>query len=270
MQPLPIDEERSPMNVPAAHLASVVDRGPFAVWSEPVDATPTDAPTSVAARIGTLPDGQPPSADFLTGTPQAFLVRMNATRPPLGVHYHTVDQFQIVCFGSGKFGRHQVSSGTVHYADRLTPYGPLEPGVDGVSFLTLRAEQSSGAYFMPSSREVRMEQIAAEPLPPTARRNITFPEFPESRTPASWTDQRSDPDGLRVASISLEPSGASDTIRIGGLGAFIVVLRGSIVPDNQRAPLGVNALRWASPGSEINVTASEQGADLVAVQFPTK
>lgn len=238
-------------------------------WRGPADPTPADGPSSVTSRIGAVPDGQPPSADFLTGTPQAFLSKMNATRPALGVHYHTVDQFQIFCFGTAKFGRQHVTDGTVHYSDRLTPYGPLEPGVDGVSFLTLRAEQSSGAYYMPSSRVLRTEQIAADPRQPSSRRNMTFSTFPDTPTSAAWTDQQNDLDGLRVSSTSLDPSEASSTIRIGGLGAFIVVLRGAIAAGSLGQSLGAGSLRWAPTGSEVSVVASEDGADLVTVQFPT-
>ena len=70
----------------------------------------------------------------------------------LNVHYHRVAQFQLVVAGGGRLGRHALHRGAVHYADPLSPYGPIEPGPDSVTYLTLRADADSGAWHMPASR----------------------------------------------------------------------------------------------------------------------
>src|SRR2546428_97397 len=38
-------------------------------------------------------------------------------------HYHTVDQFQVIAEGRGKFGRHDVAPYCVHFSRAYTPYG---------------------------------------------------------------------------------------------------------------------------------------------------
>lgn len=82
---------------------------------------------------------------------QAYLVGQKA--PVLRPHYHEVDQFQVVLGGGGRLGRHEISSGTIHYSDAYTVYGPIyADGPDGLSYFTLRLDPTVGLNYMPESR----------------------------------------------------------------------------------------------------------------------
>ena len=71
-------------------------------------------------------------------------------------HFHPIDQFQLIIEGEGRLGAHDVRRGTVHYSDRLTPYGPITAAEGGLSYLTLRPPSPSAANtearYMPESR----------------------------------------------------------------------------------------------------------------------
>ena len=91
---------------------------------------------------------------------QAYLVGQKA--PVLRPHYHEVDQFQVVLDGDGRLGRHAIGSGTVHYSDAYTVYGPIfADGPDGLSYFTLRLDPAVGLNYMPESR-VKGETRAGE------------------------------------------------------------------------------------------------------------
>jgi hypothetical protein len=86
---------------------------------------------------------------------QAFLVQT----PPGGViwpHFHGSNQFQLFTGGSGKFGRHNIGVGSVHYADAYTPYGPIVSGAGGLDFLTLRQHAYNQTHYMPGARHERL------------------------------------------------------------------------------------------------------------------
>src|SRR5687768_1508243 len=69
-------------------------------------------------------------------------------------HFHTVDQFQIIVEGKGKFGRHDVSPYHVHFSRAYTPYGPLHADKEtGWVFMTLRTRPDPGAQRFPGSQE---------------------------------------------------------------------------------------------------------------------
>ncbi|CAN0472257.1 unnamed protein product, partial [Phaeothamnion confervicola] len=85
---------------------------------------------------------------------QAFLVEQDPhwVTPP---HYHVEQQFQVVIAGTGSIGRHAVAPYAVHYAAPETGYGPITAGPEGISYLTLRAQGDTSAWYLhkPGSRE---------------------------------------------------------------------------------------------------------------------
>lgn len=101
---------------------------------------------SVTDLIATHEQGEP--------GPQAFLVEQDANwvTPP---HFHREHQFQIITAGGGAIGRHAVTPLAVHYAAPETGYGPISAGAQGISYMTLRANGDTGAWYLhkPGSRE---------------------------------------------------------------------------------------------------------------------
>src|SRR5215510_13372925 len=107
----------------------------------PVDLTDRRAGSRVCLGPPSGPDLDGPG--YGTPTPQAFLAEF-ASDFTLHVHFHRVDQFQWFVRGGGRFGTHHIGPGTVHFADRYTPYGPLVTAGDGAAFYTLRGVSDTG------------------------------------------------------------------------------------------------------------------------------
>jgi hypothetical protein len=159
--------------------------------------------------------------------PQAFLA---AFRPDftLGVHFHRVDQFQWFVRGEGTFAGHPIGPGTVHYADRLKPYGPLYTGDDGTSIVTLRTTSDSGAHFMPGERDRLREELSETGAGASARRDRTWDLQTTAAERGRWTDLCHDDDELRVAVIDLDAGDALPELLIGGGGGYLAVTRGAL------------------------------------------
>lgn len=209
-------------------------------------------PRPTGARSPTRPVGD---------GPQAFAVRTEAGGRPLRPHFHTVDQFQVVVEGGGRLGHHELRRGSVHYADALRTYGPLAAGPAGLTYLTLRCDADTGASYMPGSRDELARLRAASP--DARRRNLTVDPAPA--VAGRWLDRHADDDGLRIARLDLAPGAGGDGPTVGGRGAWLVVLEGSVLDAAER-PTG--SLRWCGPGAAAPVVAGGRGAALLLVQFP--
>ena len=94
----------------------------------------------------------------------AFLV-YNPPRYVTPAHYHDVNQFQLVVQGSAKIGTHKVLPGTVHYAETGTPYGPIVPEDDGLSYFTLRQTSPGGYFIMPGAKAGMNRKTGRTTLP---------------------------------------------------------------------------------------------------------
>lgn len=236
-------------------------------WGIPTRLEPTDEPTSVEGYLGHVPAGEFRDPDFERFERQAFLVRMRSDRPVLRVHYHPVDQFQVFCWGSATFANHPVTAGTVHYADRLTPYGPLQPTNGGVSFLTLRSESASGAHYMPDRRAELAERLRDDARPADRRRNVSFDLASDDDQATTVATLRADDDGLRVSRLRLAPGESGPEIDVGGDGAFAVVIAGEVdVPGADPARPGCVA--WTDPGVLAPLTGGSPGALVAVLQLP--
>lgn len=214
------------------------------------------------------PSARPdPSVCYGLDEPQAFLVEMGP-EAVLRTHFHPVDQFQVFVSGSGRFGGHDVSAGSLHFTDANTPYGPLSPHGVGLGFLTLRARTNSGASFMPESRDLlrSVREISEAPSP---HRNLTLGGRVES-TAGSWQWHADDGDGLRVGSVVLAPAASVALPAVGGGGCYLVVLAGTLAGDVASTASSANgSLIWISAGTAGQVlTATDERATLALLQFP--
>ena len=238
-------------------------------WGVPTRLEPTDQPTGVEGYLGDVPAGDFRDPDYERFERQAFLVRMRSDRPALRVHYHPVDQFQVFCWGAAEFANHRVAAGTVHYADRLTPYGPLQPIDEGVSFLTLRSESACGAHYMPDRRSELAERLRADPRPADRRRNVSFDLVAEPDAATAVTTLREDDDGLRVSRVRLAAGESGPEMEIGGDGAFVVVVEGDVDVDGD-APAGVGCVAWNDPGTLAPIVGGPFGAVVAVLQLPDR
>lgn len=110
--------------------------------------------------------------------PQAFLVEQDAhwVTPP---HFHLEHQFQIITAGSGSIGRHAVAPLMVHYAAPETGYGPISAGAQGISYMTLRANGDTNAWYLhkPGSRERMRAGLKREQQHGTPKSTCTAQEI---------------------------------------------------------------------------------------------
>lgn len=196
---------------------------------------------------------------------QAYLVAQGSATTPLPVHFHTVDQFQYFAHGAGTVGRHAVRGRTVHYADALTPYGPLTPGAHGMSYLTLRAVHDGGVRYMPASSSELGDLLARSARGADGRRNVAV-ALDDPLEPGRWSHLHDDPDGLRISVIELGPGDAAPPLTIGGAGAYAVVVDGAVATaDGVRTR---DAMRWHVAGDTVQTTAGDGGARVAVLQFP--
>lgn len=166
-----------------------------------------------------------PEADGLD-EPQAFHVEMGESCT-LDVHFHELDQFQVMVSGTGRLGRHEVRAGAVHYTDAHTPYGPIVAGPPGLGYLTLRRTSDTRTLYMPASRERLGAARADQPASP--HRNIEFdPQSCPNEGPCWHLDE---PDGVRIGHVSIT-AGASAHIALPfPREAYLVITEGTAYTD---------------------------------------
>ncbi|HLX89166.1 MAG TPA: hypothetical protein VKR22_12005, partial [Acidimicrobiales bacterium] len=237
--------------------------------------TPTTYADGTTATV--VPDG-----------PQGHVAIQGAGTAPLPTHFHGVDQFQVFVTGDGTVGRHRVRAGTAHYADRLTVYGPLEPGAAGMAYLTLRAAHDPGASFMPGARDALADGLANSPRPASARRNIAVdllavPAVPSPSddtsplAPGGFSSLVADDDGLSVAVARTPAGGEVDLPETRAPGAYLLVVEGAVQRgaighvepgDPEPGELPAGSLAWLAPGTSGSVVGSRHGCTLAVLQFP--
>jgi rubredoxin len=163
-------------------------------------------------------------------TPMAFLAEGSAHRV-LRVHFHQVDQFQVMYNGSGSLGKHPVGPGAVHFSRAYTPYGPISYSEKGLGFITLRAHRDPGAQYLPENRPVLDSVTERTPWQVTA-----FPDFDivpgEHGVAMKALEALKGHDGLAGFSVKMNAGAkayAPDPSK--GDGQYIVVMKGGIVHE---------------------------------------
>ena len=166
--------------------------------------------------------------DKTIDTPMAFLAEGSANRV-LRVHFHEVDQFQVMYNGAGAVGKHPVGPGAVHFSRAYTPYGPIAYSDKGLGFITLRAHRDPGAQYLPEAREVLDNVKNRTPWQITA-----FPDFdidPGQHGVAMKPLEglQGHRDGLAGFSVKMEAGAkayAPDPSK--GDGQYIIVMKGGV------------------------------------------
>jgi hypothetical protein len=239
------------------------------------DRGPDPIPADVLDRImylgvpSTGPDGAylPPPQDG----PQAYLAVQGARVDEIPTHFHSVEQFQYVVSGSGVIGGRPVEGGVVHYADRLTPYGPLDAGPLGMTYATLRPCHDTGVFVMPAGQDRLAGLLHASKRPAGDRRQHTVdlrePTETVGETARSeWVDLQRGADGFRIAVTGVPPDADAPFLLVGGGGAYLLVVSGAI--EDRDGPYGVGSISWCAAGVSVKSRAAGEGARLALLQFP--
>jgi len=196
----------------------------------------------------------------------AFLVE-TASGQSIPTHFHEADQYQIVVYGGGVLGRHNLAINAVHFARRHTPYGPIICSEQGLGFLTLRAHEDPGAQYV-DEPQVRAKLAA---IPDRKPWQVTeMPKFQKVTSGAALHTfgQIRDERGLASHSASVAPHarlGAPDPSHSNG--QYVVVMRGSLLHAGRE--YRALSLAFVKPQeTPFELVAGAEGLDALVLQFP--
>lgn len=220
-----------------------------------------------------LPRGKGWRTNFLTypeGTdvseePMGFLVEGNHERV-IRPHYHENDQFQVVVAGGGVLGKHNLSVHAVHFSRAYTPYGPINFGAEGLSFLTLRARKDPGAQYIPESRDKLTQVPNRQPWQVTEA-----PDFTRAGDVSlkPFTDIKDDR-GLGAFSLSLAPNAKTvtpDPSYTGG--QHIIVTKGSLAYNGRKYQAVTVAFVKPHEGA-WEIVAGPEGLEALILNYPRR
>lgn len=204
------------------------------------------------------------------GQPQAFTVEMSPDQE-VGVHYHSVAQYQVILYGDGRIGRHAVKTYAVHYTDEYTAYGPLVAGPGAMHYMTLRASGDPGPQYL-SKPGVK------EAIKPSRRRFLLGTDVLAlgGEALARLTEPRIDPvlarheDGVASLAMRLAPGMAArgPTPAEGG-GHYFLVMSGALLHAGEE--LGPQSTLYVADTDEaLTLQAGDKGAEVLFLQFPRK
>lgn len=200
------------------------------------------------------------------GTPNAFLVEQ-APHRDLPPHFHGYGQFQVVVAGDGRLGGHELRPLSVHYAGQRTTYGPIRPGAEGLSYLTLRPRTEGSAFFMPQSRHLR------DPAIPRYEVFSAVQDFVGAAGRVAVVETQvvpvlpPTPAGL-AAWLMRIPRGQSAFAPPlpGGGGRYHLVVGGALALPGGAADW--LATLWTEPDETLELKAGDAGAEVLVMQFP--
>jgi len=199
---------------------------------------------------------------------QAFLVEQdpNWATPP---HFHLEQQFQVVTAGGGSIGRHPVCPYAVHYAAPETGYGPITAGPEGISYLTLRAQGDTGAWYLhkPGSRERMRPGLKREQHHGMPSKSLSEAEI-AGLSEASVEDLIAPrADGLAAHLVRMGPG---TILKLPALhangGRHHVVTKGSVKLGGQTA--AALSVAFAGPDEASEFESGSAGVEVIVLQFP--
>lgn len=206
----------------------------------------------------------PPGADP-TEEPMGFLVEGNHERV-IRPHFHENDQFQVVVGGGGVLGKHKLSIHAVHFSRAYTPYGPINFGADGLSFLTLRARKDQGAQYLPELRDKLKAVPDRKPWQITEAPDFTLAGDVSVKPFSQIKDAR----GLAAYSLSMKPHATvsvPDPSQSGG--QHIIVTKGSLVYQGREYK--AVAIAFVKPHEGAwQIVAGPEGVEALVLNYPRR
>lgn len=193
--------------------------------------------------------------------PQAFSVT-SPTGWVNGAHYHLSDQCQVFVDGSATVGTHETDPVTLHYTDAYTPYGPIDPGPEGYTYINVRARHDVGSERMPEARKSIQRHDGREIV---AHCRLSLADDVEILRLETLIDLQDD--GLAAYELAAAPGARLPEAPAGGNGRFQLVLDGSLECGGKT--LTRHSVGFVEPGDIFGRrTAGPAGAHVVEIQFP--
>ncbi len=206
-----------------------------------------------------------PEGTDVTEEPMGFLVEGNHERV-IKPHFHHNDQFQVVMSGGGVLGKHPLSVHAVHFSRAYTPYGPINFGADGLSFLTLRARKDPGAQYIPEARDQLTQVKNRNPWQMTEA-----PDFTRAGDVAlNAFTQIKDERGLGAYALSLAPNATTKTPDAANTGGqHIIVTKGSLTYQGKEYKAVTMAFVKPHEGT-WQITAGAEGLEALILNYPRR
>lgn len=218
------------------------------------------------------PTGRAWRTPFLTpeegnpANPHAFLVEGVPGRV-IRSHFHDNDQYQVIVYGGGVLGKHDLSVNAVHFSRAHTPYGPIVFGEQGLGFLTLRAHKDPGAQYL----DVPESKARLSTIPDRKPWQATEPpkfQAIESGAALHEFEQIRDDQGLASFSLSLAPNAratAPDPANTNG--QYLIITKGSLLHEGKEyRALSVAFVKPHERAFEL--VAGAEGLDALVLHFP--
>lgn len=210
-----------------------------------------------------------PEAPLGVICPVAYLIDQEPGKSS-APHFHQADQFQVVVAGGGYIGKHAVPTVSVHYAGAYTPYGPIHPGTDGISYMTMRNGFDPGAKRMPHEREL-LKNGGRKPRATIG--DAIAPLEPEGllalREPTSTALIAPHADALGAWVYRLAPGSAlPGPDPSAGRGQFWLVLGGELAAGAQPSLPRLSCLFVSPDEPALVAKAGASGCEVLALQFP--
>jgi len=218
-----------------------------------------------------IPGGYAWRTDFIRppegvkDAPMAFLAEGTPGRV-IPMHFHDVDQFQVIVSGGGALGKHALQIHAVHFSRAHTPYGPLVANHEGLGFLTLRAQWDPGAQYLPGSRDKLQGVQGRKPWQVTE-----IPVFggADEVNVHAFSDIRN-AEGLAAWSLSLKPHAQAVTPDPSASnGQYLIVTRGSL--EYQSREYGAISIAFIRPNEGgFPLLAGAQGVEALVLNYPRR
>jgi len=200
--------------------------------------------------------------------PVAYLIDQEPG-PDAPPHFHQADQFQVIVAGGGFIGKHAVPRISVHYASAYTPYGPIRPGPDGISYMTLRNGHDPRAMRMPRERGLlkrvgrKPRATVGEAIAPLSREQLLA-----LRDATATRVFEPQPDQLAAWVYRLAPESAlPGPDPQGSGGQFWLVIGGEFVVGDGPALPAMSCAFVSPEDPALTAKAGAAGCEVLALQF---
>jgi len=158
--------------------------------------------------------------------------------------------------GEGQVGGHAVATGSVHYADGYSGYGPITTGPQGCSYLTLRPSFDNTRHLLPAEAALAKGRKGRQH---NARMNLDAACVPG----VIALFER--PDGVGAYQVEVAPGAAPASVMLRG-GSYWVVMRGEAEIDGQASP--PSTCVWVGEGeAPPAIIAGPDGVTIAVLGF---
>ncbi len=208
-------------------------------------------------------DGSPRKPGDMS--PMIYLVDQEPNSA-ITMHFHQVDQYQIVVGGSGSMGRHPLGPITVHYTNAYTGYGPLMAGPAGLQYLTIRSRWDPGLRPLPESKSelppagsYKMRQRTTVPNPVKLDTDLEMLSAPDLRQLMHEGDAHAWMLDLPARQTYDDPSDHR-------MDRVFIICSGSITGT---AANGLMSCHFIPAEERLTLSSGDKGAEILILQFPT-